>query len=271
MAQHNKKQPLKTAKPLVKTTLLQKIYSPKFLKNLFVFSAFVIFFAFAFFLVWKRLAENSSQRVAQSVIAHVTSSQKTMPEKAPEEAQVAFPSEALQPLINRLDVLEARVGQLFTSTISGKLIAANLMQGVLHNVIPVDAFKAFLQKTPEPWAVVLLPTVIPLEEIKSYPDLDALLVLPLSSKAHSLWTRLKEDLKSLVSIRKIDQKESPAFGTLEDVKEAIRLHNIQKALDCFEKLPEHEKAILSSWQKRAQDRLQLETLYKSILLEMAKE
>ncbi len=272
MAQYNnKKPPLKTTKPPVKVTLPQKMLAPKFLKNLFIFSAFFVFFTLAFFLVWKRLSEEPHQPVSQNVIAQLTHVTEKSPEKAPKETSAALPPEALQPLLDRLDALEAKVSQLDAFTISTHLIAVDLIQGVLHNVISVDAFKTFLKKTPEPWAAALLPTIAPLEDIKSYPELENLLVLPISSKARSVWNRFKEDVKSLVSIRKIDQKESSAFGTLEDVQKAVHSHNIQKALDCFGKLPRHEQLALSSWQQMAQDRLLLETLYKNILLEMAKE
>jgi len=237
---------------------------PHFLKNLFVFIAFFIFFTISIVLIWKRQLEKQTQQVLQAVIE-----QQTAP-KAPSPAPPS-PQQDVQSLTDRLTTLEARLTQQQPSLqIPPKLIALELIKGVLEGLIPLDPLKTFLQKTPESWAAPLLSSLASLGDIKDYANLEASLVLPPPPLDQlSLWQRIKRKMKSLVRIQRLDEKGNYKLGKLEDIQQALQSHNLQKALECFEKLPAEDQATLSAWKKMVQDRLFLETTRKTLLLEIA--
>lgn len=266
-------------------------HRPHFLKNLFIFLAFFIFFTISIVLIWKRQVEKQTHQASPSVVAQQMSPTVEVPpppvpapappppppppSSPPTPTPVPVPAPpslegTVQTLSDRLAALEERLNQHHLSLqMSYKLAALELLKGVLEGLIPLDPLKTFLQKIPDPWAAPLLATLAPLGDIKDYAHLEALLVLPESLESPSLWQRIKRKLKSLVSIRRLDEKGEHTLGTLEDVQKALQGHNLQKALECFEKLPAEDQAAFSSWKKIAQDRFFLETMQKTLLLEMA--
>jgi len=240
---------------------------PDFFKNLFVFLAFFIFFTISIVLIWKRQLTKETRQVLQSVVAQQIAAKA--PPSAPPPPPPPPPQQDIQPLINRIAVLETRLSQSQASLqIPHKLIAFELIKGILEGFIPLESLKTFLQKTPDPWASSLLVTLATIGDIKDYPQLEASLALPPPLIQLSLWQRVKRKLKSLVRIQRLDEKGNYKFGNLEDVQKALQDHNIQKAIECFEKLPVEDQAALSSWKKTAQDRLFLETTRKTLLLEI---
>jgi|GEM_PF-6080012 len=241
---------------------------PDFFKNLFVFLAFFIFFTISIVLIWKRQLTKETRQVLQSVVAQQITAKA--PPSPPPPPPPPLPQQDIQPLINRIAVLETRLDQSQASLQTPhKLIAFELIKGVLEGFIPLESLKTFLQKTPDPWASSLLITLAAMGDIKDYSQLEASLALPPPLVQLSLWQRVKRKLKSLIRIQRLDEKGNYKFGNLEGVQKALQAHNIQKAIECFEKLPVEDQAALSSWKKTAQDRLFLETTRKTLLLEIA--
>ncbi len=255
----------KTPPPL---SWYQWSYFPDFFKNLFIFLAFFIFFTISIVLIWKRQLEKKTQHVLQAVIE-----QQIAPKAPPSTPAPAPPpsfQQDIQSLTNRVAALEAKLTQTQVSLqIPHKLIALELANGILEGFIPLDSLKAFLQKTPDPWAPPLLATLVSMGDIKNYMYLEASLALPPPPSHLSLWQRIKSKMKSLVHIQRLDEEGNYKLGKLEDIQRALQAHNLQKALESFEKLPPEDQAPLSSWKKMAQDRLFLETTRKTLLLEIA--
>ncbi len=239
---------------------------PHFFKNLFVFLSFFIFFTLAIVMIWKRQLEKKTERVLQTVIEQHVAQKETPPPLPLPQVQ-----DTVQLLSNRLTALEARVTQQPSALhVLHKLVALELTKGVLEGMIPLDVLKGFLQKTPDPWAASLLAPLASLTEIKSYAQLEAMLVLPTSQAPLSLWERIKRKINSLVRIRRLDEPEGSTFGQPEDIQKFLQARMLQKAMTCFEKLSPEEQTALASWKKAVQDRLTLEAAQKALLLESAK-
>lgn len=150
-----------------------------------------------------------------------------------------------------------------------QLIALEILQEILEGRIPVNTLTLYLQKQAEPWATNILSRLSPIKEAKTYDQLQVLLILPPSSQPLSKWQRVKNIIKSFVSIRHLDKEGQYTVGRLSDIQTALRTHNIQRVLDAFAKLSPEEQAQLSSWKQEAQDRLTLETIKKTMLLELS--
>ena len=209
----------------------QWMQSPDFLKSLFVYVTFSIIFIFVLILAWKQFTETPPR---EGVVLPSSSSL----EKAP-----FLPN-------------------------SHKLVALELMRGVLDGMIPLEILKRFLQKTPEPWANTLLTAFTPIKEGKTYSQLETLLILT-PSQPVSTWQHIKSTIKSFIHIRKLDKKNEVNQGQLEDIEKALQAHDIQKATEIFGKLSPEEKVQLSSWKKLADERLLLELSTQKLLLELA--
>lgn len=227
------------------------IQSPNFLKTLFVYLAFSIIFIFVLILVWKQYTGTG-----------------------PREGVAFLPTQQAQLAPGDLKSLSEYLGILETQQIQQsqenlrKVTALVLIRAVLDGIIPLEAFKNFLQKTQGPWGKAILATLDPIKEGKTYFQLEALLILspPLPV---STWQHIKSTLKSFIHIRKLDEKNEVNKGLLKNIQKALRMHDIQKAIEIYEKLPSEEKAQLSSWKKLAEERLLLELSTQKLLLELA--
>jgi hypothetical protein len=223
--------------------------SPDFLKKLFAFVILFTLLLLSLFIIWKRYMERElSQPIPLIQAAPLTGSKL---------------------LSDRPTALENRINQQQQILLTfPKLVAIELLRAVLKGWIPLKAFKTFLQKNPDPWAQDLLTTLALVKESKTYPQLEALLVLP-PSQPLSTWKRIKRKIKSLVQIRKLDEKSDHQLGQIEGIQKALHDHDIQKSLESFEELSPQEKAQLSSWKDLAQDRFKLEKMLKKLILELA--
>jgi hypothetical protein len=265
---------MKNAKNFNLTMWRQRLKSPEFVKNLFVFTMFFIIFFLAMVLIWKRHTE-------KKVVKHEIILEKTVSEQREKEEQKAEKIEkkleektaTLQNeasiFADRITALEKKfVQQQQNLEIPYKLITLELLKGVLEGLVPLTKLTEFLQKNPDPWAKVLVTPLIPLKECKTYSQLEAMLVLSPSPQNLTFWEHFLKNMISLVQIRKLDEKGGYVLSQLKDVQEALREHNIQKALQVFEKLPPPEKARFTSWKQAAQNRQLLETTTKNLFLEL---
>lgn len=276
--------------------------TPNFLRNLLVFLILLVILFFSIVIIKKRYSEKKV-REPVCLVRPSPSNQATLPAlnlsalpsqedlkllsgrlaalenkinqvqqvlQNPQKVNPPAPSqEELKALSDRLVVLENKMNQAQQILQSHqKIMAVELLHGVLKGKVPLGTFRAFLQKKPEPWAKTLLATLASVKECKTYPQLDALLVLS-PSQSFSVLERIKRKIKSLIHIRKLDQNGDHTTVQLEDVRRAIYDHDIQRALGSFEKLPPEEKAQLSLWKELAQSRLTLETISNKLLLELA--
>jgi len=229
--------------------------SPGFSRNILIIAILILIIILSLFTIWKRYAEKEFEHA---------SSLHMLPSQQEEQAIEEFKS-----LSNSLKAIQDTViQQQHNLQIPHKLIAVELLRGVLDDLIPLETLKTFLQKNPEPWAQELLTTLGSVKENTNYAQLEALLA-PTTTKSHSLWERFKKTIKSLIHIQKRDEDSSSKPGRVKDVKKAIRSHDIAKALIVFEKLPSEEKAQLSAWKELAKGRLLLEQSTRKLLLDLA--
>lgn len=265
---------MKNAQRFSLTFWRQKLKSPEFMKNFFVFTVFFIILSLAIILIWKRHTE---KKVVKQEIAlqTISSEQKEVQEHKEIKIEKKLDEKAAT-IQKEVSIFGERIAALEKKTIQqqqnleipNKLITLEFLKGVLDGLVPLPKLTAFLQKNPEPWAKVLVTPLLPLKECKTYPQLEAMLVLPPSPKPLSRWEGFFNSVISLVQIRKLDEKGKYVLTQLKDVQEAIREHDIQKALQIFEKLPPPEKARLSSWKQAAQNRQLIEQITKNIFLEL---
>ncbi|MBP6951525.1 MAG: hypothetical protein KBC28_04835 [Alphaproteobacteria bacterium] len=209
-----------------------------------------------------------SQKVAP-LLGQLETSNTPVNESIPEDINV---------LLNRVKALESQTIEqkkiLKDNTIEHqqilqipqRLIVIEILRSVLEGLIPLETLKIFLHKISEPWAHSLLTTLTPIKSTITYPQLEDLLVLP-PPVPLSTWERMKATLKSLIRIRKLDEKGTYKLESIENIQKALKEHDIQRALKFFAMLTPQEKAQLSSWKVLAQERLMLEDSLKNLLLE----
>lgn len=230
---------------------MRKFKKPS-VKNLFVSLAFLCFFSLALFLVWKRLLHSVESSISPELMAQFSQQNQPTP---PAQPQVPPPSPPqATPLPYSADVLP--------------LLALELARGVADTHIPLSLFKEFLSKVQAPWASSLFTTLAPLQTIESYATLEASLSIPQpqpSSSPLSLWQRIKNKLKTFISLHRIENDKESALETLEPLQAALYFHDIGKALAAFETLSPEQKQALAAWKTMAENRLLFETAYKTLL------
>ncbi|MBY0500852.1 MAG: hypothetical protein K2P93_02480 [Alphaproteobacteria bacterium] len=268
---------MKNAKKFSLALWRQRLKSPEFLKNFFVFIMFFIILFLAIILIWKRHTEKKvvKHEIALAAIAPEQSEKKEQKEEKEEKIEKKLEEKTIT-IQNEVSVFADRITALEQKTVQQqqgieiphKLITLELLKGVLEGFVPLAKLIAFLLKNPEPWAKILVTPLVPLKECKTYPQLEAMLILPASPEILTLWERFLKTVISLVQVRKLDEKGGYILSHLKDVQVALREHDIQKALQVFEKLPPSEKARLVSWKQAAQNRQAVETITKNFYLEL---
>lgn len=257
---------------------------PAFLKNLLIYIIFLSVFAlFVFILIYRYVSGFHQQQ--EFVYQSLTPTLSPTPTPTPAPTPMPAPTPAPMPVPlsppelvllqkeissqnDRLAQIEANLKQWQSvPQASHQLVAIEILREVLEGHLPLSTFTLYLQKIPEPWAPPILSRISSITMCKTYAQLQDLLVLP--PKSHSLWRRVKNFLKSFVRIRKLDAKGHYQGGHLDDVHRALREHNIQQALEAFEKLSPAEQNQLASWKQDAQNRLALEALKQKMLLDLA--
>ncbi len=234
--------------------------SPDFLKNTFVFFMFSIVFVLSIILVWKRYLDK--QAVVRTFPVFTSEIEKNQ--------DVVILQKEVASVTDRFSSLENKIiQQEQVAIVPLKLIIVELLKGVLEGLIPLEKLKEFMQKNPDPWAKDFVTPLLPLEECKTYTQLEVLLVSPPPSDIQTIWKRLLNTLTSLIQIRKLDENGQYDLGQLEDIRKELRARDIQTALQFFEKLPPQEKTQLASWKQLADARLAVETSAKNLLLELA--
>ncbi len=223
--------------------------SPNFFKYLILAITFLIIFILFIILIWEKYSENygnSGLKTAKPVL--VT-------------------QESLKLINEKLKALETKQQQPLR--IPHQLIALELLKGALEGYISLDTLKSFLEKHSDPWTQDFFETLAPIKASSTYNQLESLFVIASPRTSTTPWKSIQEKIKSFISVRKLDKNEGKT-DPLDDIHEAIRIHDIQKALVSFENLSSEQKAQLSKWKTLAQDRLSLEMLLKSLLLELSK-
>jgi len=235
------------------SNLIQTLKSQLTVRNVLIIILFLILFVLALGLAWKRFRE-----------VNVTS-EPTITIQKP-----TFLTQAdLQPILDRLTALEAKVTQQQQPIQPPlKLVALALLKGVLEGYIPLDSVKAYLQRNPDPWAQNYFNSLAPLKAGTTYEQLESLLTFPPQPAPPSMWQYLKDKIKSIIYVRKLDKKGNEP-GPLDDVYQAVTSQNVQKALESYEKLAPDQKTQLANWLSLAQDRLALENLVKRLLQELS--
>lgn len=217
---------------------------------------------------------NSEQASVPATVPEPTPVPASVPEEIPSSPTSS--SALLQNEIalqnSRLDQLEGKVNQVVSvSQSSHQLIAFQLLQEILDGHLSIGELHRFLQiyheKTSQPWTINILNAISGIQGCKTYAELEAMLVLP--SRSPTQWQSLKSILKSFVKMRKLDDEGHYVVANREDIKMALRAHNIQQALESFKKLSADEQAKLSTWKQDAEGRLLLETTKKKLLLDLA--
>ncbi|MBP7729841.1 MAG: hypothetical protein KA112_04445 [Alphaproteobacteria bacterium] len=251
-------------------------HSPNFLREILIFGTLFVIFLLSVVVIWKRHSmkdyHSSSKAFSQKVaplLGQLETSNTPVNESIPEDINV---------LLNRVKALESQTIEqkkiLKDNTIEHqqilqipqRLIVIEILRSVLEGLIPLETLKIFLHKISEPWAHSLLTTLTPIKSTITYPQLEDLLVLP-PPVPLSTWERMKATLKSLIRIRKLDEKGTYKLESIENIQKALKEHDIQRALKFFAMLTPQEKAQLSSWKVLAQERLMLEDSLKNLLLE----
>ena len=240
--------------------------SPELRNKLFIFATLIILLILAFFIIWKRYTERD--------LSHPINLLQTMPSQQEVElieGPLLSSQAELKLFSERLAALESKMNQQQQIlTTPPKLVAVELLRAILEGWISVESLKTFLQKNPEPWSQGLLTTLGPIKQSMTYPQLKVLLDLS-PNQSLSTWERIKKKIKSIIRIRKLNKKGEYEQGDVEDIKKALKAHDLQKALKSYEKLSPEEKAQLSYWKALAQDRIALELMIKKIILELGNE
>lgn len=231
--------------------------SPAFLKNISIYLLLVFIFILSIFILFYRYKEKKENRSPVIIV-----NSEAAPVPAPLKNEVDLQNDRLTKLENMLSQ------QQFTLQPPQQLIAFELLHQVLKGRLSLKSLILYLQKNAEPWTIDILNTLSPLQESKTYDELQASLILPPPSSS-SLWQHVKNVINLFVSIRELDAEGRYKLGRLEDIRVALQAHDIQKALDGFGKLLPEEQAQLSSWKQEAQNRLILENLKQKMLVGLA--
>ena len=253
------------------------VHSPDFLREISIFGTLFVIFLLAVVVIWKRYSirdHHKSSKVFSQQIAPLLGQLETL---SPPVNEVV--SQDIDVLLNRVKALESQTIEqqkiLKDNTIEHqqilqipqKLIVIEVLRSILEGLIPLETLKIYLHKISEPWTHSLLTTLAPIKSTITYPQLEELLILP-PPLPLSIWERMKATLKSLIHIRKLDEKGAYKLKSIENLQKSLEEHDIQKALKFFETLTPQEKAQLSSWKILAQERLTLESSLKNLLLEL---
>jgi hypothetical protein len=254
--------------------------SPTFFRNFFGYSIIIVILILSIFILVYRYinkkAEPNNFIIPNSIPMPLPSPPAT-PVPAPTPPLAPLPAPEPLSLENRITIQNDRLTNLensfnqqqLTFRNCHQLVALEILQEILEGHLPVNTLTLYLQKQKEPWATNILNRLSPVKEGKTYDQLQVLLILPPSSQPLSRWQHIKNIIKSFVSIRRLDREGQYTVAKLSDIQTALRTHNIQRALDAFAKLSPEEQAHLSSWKQEAQDRLTLETIKQTMLLELS--
>lgn len=238
----------------------QKKKSSPFLKTNFIGVSFSVLFALAIFLL---------------VMEQINKPKNTfIPPKTKISLPASFPSDEKMALSNRLTSLENQLKEIqiklqqTPKEMPRKLIGVDLISAVLNTQIPLETLKKFLQSTPEPWATTLLTSLGSAKDIKTYTQLEQLVVHSPITKL-LLWGRIKRKLQSFIHIRKLDKDGNYEVAEFEDIRKALENHDLKKALDLYNKLSPEEKLSLAAWKEAASVRFSLEEMSIKLLSELA--
>lgn len=238
------------------------------LKKTFIFVILLILFILSLTLVWKQYKDRAIlPQVNFQALTQENNEQKSEEKQVRTEVLSSSQSE-LDTIKSRLDVLEQKATQQHPlSPISHKLVGFELFKGVLEGLIPIEILKAYLERTPDEWAKSYLTALIPINTIKSYGEIETLLIISPSpsSQPHSLWQRFKQVMAPLIQIRKKENRELHHFN---NIRNFLHVHDLKSALEVFETLPSQEKAQLNSWKEAAQNRFLLEMSTQKLLREL---
>jgi len=224
---------------------------PQSFKNLLVILSFLILFVFPLIVAWKLYKNNHNPTLLPSA-----SSIQTV--QNPPLKEVSSLQDQSKPLTNEL------VQNSQASKTSQLHIQRMLLIDVISGEASSQTLKILLQKSPEPWAKNLLTKLAPIiDDIKSYPQLERLLLLSVPSKRSSFWEHIKMMFNSPYPISEMNEKEGYRTGWIGAIQKALHNRNIQNALYYFKKLSPQEQSQLSSWNKYAHRLLTFETIMKT--------
>jgi hypothetical protein len=172
----------------------------------------------------------------------------------------------------RLSYLEQQ--QQYPQMTNYKLIAAELIRGVLENKISIRKLKVFLERINEPWADEIQVRVNPIKNCSTMSQLKTLLFQPtkvLSRLEENLtgWQRLKRKVKSLFNDQKIEVKDGAVPEYLEKINKALNNNDLQGVMDGYESLSPEMKQVFFDWYVHAQERLFIEEILSHLLSDLA--
>lgn len=221
-----------------KKFFIQRLAGSRSFKNNLIFIMFVFFFTISFSIILKRHFEPK------------------------------IPSSSLQ---NRIEIRKFTLKtekntKLFSVN---TLHTLNFISDILENGGPLSDLKTFLQNTPNPWASSFFISLVPLGDIIKYSDLELFFVskycdVKIYSQAKE--THTGEFFSFLEKTGNFVFSEEK-----KNILKALQNYNIENGLVYFDKLPNNDKLLLSSWEKMARDRLMFEIICKNILITFSKE
>ena len=147
------------------------------------------------------------------------------------------------------------------------LVALEILREALAGRCSLRYLNLYLLRYPDPWTIKVIDTLPPIQEVKTYAQLQKLIVPPpSSSQSSSGWKKI---LSFFVKIKKLDTKNKNTLELFENIKKSLHENNIQQALDIFDNLPLQEQTRLTSWKQEAVNRLILEKIKQQLLIELA--
>lgn len=223
-------------------------------KNIFIYSLLILLLAAALFILGYRYVYKTTE---QQPFVYQKPAAKKSSTTAPSPTTSSTPVSVPPILAPEHDV---------TIQLLHQLIAFEILQEVLKGDLPLTHFTLYLQKQEQPWATEILEKVAYVKEVVTWNQLQELLSEQPASRHHSLWSRIKHKIKSIIKIRKLGTREKDGAEIKHKIQEALRTHHLQQAIDYFKALSPQEQASLSLWYEKARDRLIVETIKQKLLL-----
>ena len=243
--------------------------SSNIVRNISLLILILVTLSVVAFFIWKEFLLQRELEFVQTRVA-------PLPTLTQQESAILANVTALQ---GQVDVLLTRVQKLEATgaqqrekaQMPHKMVAVELLRSVLDGVVPLPEFKAYLQRSPEPWAQFLLATLAPIQQSYTYAQLGRFLAPSPASSSSSFRERVLNALMSLVQVRKLTQgeKDKVARGEtllqVEDIRNSLGAADTQTLLSLFEALSDQDKAEFAAFKAATLDRLALENALKTLL------
>ena len=249
------------------------------LRNFLLILFFILVWFGLGFVIWKGNFSKKTPSTSVPLLINDTSktelpSEETNSKDAdePEPNQQEFSSlqQQVEDLKKRLKTIEHLNVQLDSClNVTPKLIEISLLKGVLDGILPIRFLEEYVKNNFHACSRNLLNHIDTIPDIKTYTQLTEGLSVP-SSTPSSLWGKIKLLFSSLFVVRKIDEDGHYVISSREDICKALQNHDLERALEVFDKLPPKENEALFPLKKQIQQRLIFEKALKNCLKDFAK-